>query len=295
MFSLYKGEAMRIEFQKISKEYKNGVWGIRDVDLTIEEGVFGLLGPNGAGKTTLMRIMATLLKPTSGTCLVNGKDILKNGREIRQILGYLPQELSLYQNLTAFEFVDYMARLKGFKNKRVIDSVLDEVGLLNVRNRKISSFSGGMKRRVGIAQAIVGNPQILIVDEPTSGLDPEERVRFRNLISRFAKDRTVILSTHIIEDIYQTCENIGILKSGRVLYQGNKSELIKQVSGKVKVIYVNGEEELDEIREKAKIISVSYERAGIKARIIDEQNKYDEKTEKESLEDAYVYCVGVTK
>lgn len=286
---------MKLEFQKISKEYKNGVWGIREVDLTIEKGVFGLLGPNGAGKTTLMRILATLLKPTSGTCLVNGKNLLKNSDQIRQILGYLPQELSLYQNLTAFEFVDYMARLKGFKNKRAIDTVLDEVGLLNVRNRKISSFSGGMKRRIGIAQAIVGNPQILIVDEPTSGLDPEERVKFRNLISRFAKDRTVILSTHIIEDIYQTCENIGILKSGTVLYQGNKSELMKQVSGKIKVIQVNGEQELDEIRKNTKIISVSYENVGIKARIIDEKNKYGKEAEKESLEDAYVYCVGVTK
>lgn len=286
---------MKIEFQKISKEYKNGAWGIREVDLTIEEGVFGLLGPNGAGKTTLMRILATLLKPTSGTCLVNGKNLLKNSDQIRQILGYLPQELSLYHNLTAFEFVDYMARLKGFKNKRAIDAVLDEVGLLNVRNRKISSFSGGMKRRVGIAQAIVGNPQILIVDEPTSGLDPEERVKFRNLISRFAKDRTVILSTHIIEDIYQTCENIGILKSGTVLYQGNKSELMKQVTEKVKIIQVNGEQELDEIRKNTKIISVSYESAGIKARIIDEKNKYGKEAEKESLEDAYVYCVGVTK
>lgn len=284
---------MQIEFQKLSKEYKNGAWGLKGVDLTIEKGVFGLLGPNGAGKTTLMRILSTLLKPTSGICTVNGKDISKNGDAIRRILGYLPQELSMYKNLTAFEFVDYMARLKGYKNKKAIDDVFEEVGLSDVKNQRISTFSGGMKRRVGIAQAIIGNPQIVIVDEPTAGLDPEERVRFRNLISKFAKDKTVILSTHIIEDIYQTCENICILKSGSVLYKGNKTELMRCASGKVKIINAENEQELDEIKKKARIISVSYQSDAIMARVIDENAEYKCIPEKESLEDAYVYYVGV--
>jgi ABC-2 type transport system ATP-binding protein len=286
---------MQIQFQGLSKEYKSGVWGLKNVDLTIEKGVFGLLGPNGAGKTTLMRILATLLKPTSGICLVDGKDITRNGDEVRKILGYLPQEFSLYPNLTPLEFVDYMFRLKGFHDKKVVESVLEEVGLAEVKKRKISSLSGGMKRRVGIAQALIGNPQIVIVDEPTTGLDPEERVHFRSLISKFAKGRTVILSTHIIEDIYQTCENIGILQSGQVLYQGNKTELMKRVSGKVKIIKTENEEALEEIKQKAILLSVSYESDGIKARIIDEKKEYSETPERESLEDAYVYCVGGSK
>lgn len=283
---------MKIEFQKISKEYKNGVWGLKDVDFSIEYGVFGLLAPNGAGKTTLMRILSTLLKPTSGTCVVNGQDISKNGDSIRKILGYLPQELSMYKNLTVFEFVHYMAILKGYRSKSVIDNVLEEVGLLDIKNRKVASLSGGMKRRVGIAQAIIGNPQILIFDEPTAGLDPEERVRFRNLISKFARDRIVILSTHIIEDVYQTCENICILKSGSVLYQGDKTNLMKGVYGKVKLITVENEQELEEIKKKVKIISASYQSNGIITRVIDENAEYKCIPEKESMEDAYVYYVG---
>lgn len=284
---------MQIEFQKISKKYKNGVWGIKDVNLTIGSGVFGLLGPNGAGKTTLMRLLATLIKPTYGACLVNERNIFENSNEIRSMIGYLPQDLSMYGNLTAFEFVDYIARIKGIKSKKEIKRVLEDVGLLEAQKQKISSLSGGMKRRVGIAQAIVGSPMILIVDEPTAGLDPEERVRFRNLISKFAKNRTTILSTHIIEDIYQTCDNIAIFKSSRVVYNGSKLGLMKQISGKVKVIRANSEQELDEIRDKAKIISVSYESDSIKVRIIDENNYYDKEPEKESLEDSYIYCVGV--
>lgn len=286
---------MHIQFEGLSKEYKNRVWGLKNIDLTIERGVFGLLGPNGAGKTTLMRILATLLKPTSGNCLVDGKDITKNGDGVRKILGYLPQEFSMYPNLTPLEFVEYMYRLKGFHDKKTVENVLDEVGLAEVKKRKISSLSGGMKRRVGIAQALIGEPQIVIVDEPTAGLDPEERVRFRSLISKFSKDRTIILSTHIIEDIYQTCENIGILHSGSVLYQGNKDELIKRVSEKVKIIKLENEEAINEIKQKAILISVSYESDGIKARIIDEKGEYSNTSEKESLEDAYIYCVGGRK
>jgi ABC-type multidrug transport system ATPase subunit len=201
--------------------------------------MFGLLGPNGAGKTTLMRIFAGILRPTSGTISIGAYDgTTENGRKaLKRSLGYLPQDLGMYPDLTAREFLDYIGIMKGVHDRKarqeVVDTLLETVALSSVAQRKLKTFSGGMKRRVGIAQALLDNPKLLIVDEPTAGLDPEERIRFRNLLSDLAGDRTVLLSTHIVEDIAQTCRNLAVMKSGQVIFQGTTSKLISETRGHV--------------------------------------------------------------
>ncbi len=212
---------MEIEIKNLVKTYRGGVQALSGINLTIGTGMFGLLGPNGAGKTTLMRVMVTLVQPSEGEVII-GKHNLndKTGKQfVRRHLGYLPQELGLYPDLSAEEFVDYVAILKGLnepnaRHKRVTE-LLEIVNLSQERKRKIKTFSGGMKRRVGIAQALVNDPQLLIVDEPTAGLDPEERIRFRNLLERLGRERTVLLSTHIVEDIAQTCRKVAVQAKGK--------------------------------------------------------------------------------
>jgi ABC-type multidrug transport system ATPase subunit len=209
------------------------------IDLEIGAGMFGLLGPNGAGKTTLMRILAGIVNPGTGRVEVNGHDLSheKGKQAVKAMLGYLPQELGLYPDLTARQFVDYMAILKGMQapgeRQRRVDDMLEVVGLSNDADRKIKGFSGGMKRRVGIAQALVNDPRILIVDEPTAGLDPEERIRFRNLLVEMAEERIVILSTHIVEDIGQTCHDMAVLSRGQILFRGSPAALIEAAEGRV--------------------------------------------------------------
>lgn len=248
-----------IDINNVTKIYKNGVVGLEDVTFSIGPGVFGLLGHNGAGKTTLMRMIATILRPTSGTITVMGHDTVKEGEAVRRNIGYLPQELSMYANLTALEFVSYMARLKGVTNAEEALNKLDEVGMAEYRNRIIGQLSGGMKRRVGIAQALVGNPRIVIVDEPTAGLDPEEHVRFRGILSRFAgNDRTVILSTHIIEDVHQICSHLAVLRKGRLFFQGPSDSLLDRVRGKVKVVELSSDRDLADLRKRAVVISTTY-------------------------------------
>lgn len=182
---------MKIEIKGLNKVYRNGNHAIKDVNMTIESGMFGLLGPNGAGKSTLMRILVTLMKPSSGQVLVNGLDLMKDRKEIRSMLGYLPQDFRFFTKLKTYEFLDYAARLAGLTNTRVrnniVEKMLEEVGLYEARNRFANNLSGGMKRRLGIAQALIGDPKLIIVDEPTTGLDPEERIRFRNLLTRFSE------------------------------------------------------------------------------------------------------------
>lgn len=205
------------------------VHALNDVTFSVEAGVFGLLGHNGAGKTTLMKLMATISKPTSGHISVCGFDTQKQGDEVRQLIGYLPQELNMYPSLTVCDFVSYMAELKGIKSKRKVAETLEQVDMVQFANHRISQLSGGMKRRVGIAQALVGDPRILVVDEPTAGLDPEERVRFRSVLSRFAKDgRCVLLSTHIVEDVYQ--------QYGTLLFSSHILESICLTSDRVLVL-----------------------------------------------------------
>ncbi len=231
-----------IEITGLTKTYRTNrrsVHALNGVDLQIKAGMFGLLGPNGAGKTTLMRILAGIVNPTGGKVRVDGHDLAtdKGKQAVKSVLGYLPQELGLYPDLTALQFVDYMAILKGLDNpkerSRRVEEVLGMAGLREAAGRKLKGFSGGMKRRVGIAQALVNDPRILIVDEPTAGLDPEERIRFRNLLVNLAADRAVLLSTHIVEDIAQTCRDLAVLAHGQVIFRGSPSELIESARGHV--------------------------------------------------------------
>ncbi len=231
-----------IEISGLTKTYGRGnraVRAIRGIDLEIPTGMFGLLGPNGAGKSSFMRILAGIAHPSSGSVRVYGHDVATTagGLAAKRLLGYLPQELGVYGELTATEFVDYMAILKGVEDPRErarrVAECLERVALDGAAHRKIQGFSGGMKRRVGIAQALVNDPRLLIVDEPTAGLDPEERIRFRNLLVELAADRTVILSTHIVEDIGQTCRDLALLAAGHLLFRGSPAELTAAANGRV--------------------------------------------------------------
>jgi ABC-2 type transport system ATP-binding protein len=230
---------MQVVVNDLTKVYHGRVQALRGIDLAIPSGMFGLLGPNGAGKTTLMRILAGILHPTRGTIRVGDYDGTSDrGRvAIKRVLGYLPQELGLYPDLSAREFLDYIAILKGMDNRRArrqrVEELLETVALSQVANRKLKTYSGGMKRRVGIAQALLNNPQLLIVDEPTAGLDPEERIRFRNLLSELAGERTVLLSTHIVEDIAQTAQRLAVLTSGQVIFHGTTAGLVEAARGLV--------------------------------------------------------------
>jgi ABC-type multidrug transport system ATPase subunit len=231
-----------IEITHLTKTYGSGnkaVHALNGVELNIGNGMFGLLGPNGAGKTTLMRILAGIANPSGGKVTIAGHDLAdeKGKQAVKAMLGYLPQELGLYPDLTARQFVDYMAILKGMDDpairKQRVEAVIDMVGLGQAAERKLKGFSGGMKRRAGIAQALVNDPKLLIVDEPTAGLDPEERIRFRNLLVDLAVDRTVLLSTHIVEDIGQTCRDLAVLSQGKILFRGSPVALTQAAQGRV--------------------------------------------------------------
>ncbi|GCE26261.1 multidrug ABC transporter ATP-binding protein [Dictyobacter alpinus] len=237
---------MQIQIENLNKVYHGNVHALNNLSLEIPNGMFGLLGPNGAGKTTFMRILAGILQPTDGKIMVGEYDASsERGRQaVQNILGYLPQELGVYPDLSAREFLDYIALLKGLSERKIrqqrVEELLEMVALTHVANRKLKTYSGGMKRRAGIAQALLNNPKFLIVDEPTAGLDPEERIRFRNLLSDLAGERTVLLSTHIVEDIAQTCRNIAMMKAGQVIFQGTITEMLQQTQGSVWNIATNG-------------------------------------------------------
>jgi ABC-type multidrug transport system ATPase subunit len=230
---------MQVTIQRLTKVYGRKVRALDGVELAIERGLFGLLGPNGAGKTTLMRILAGILHPTNGAVRIGDWDATtERGRTaVKRVLGYLPQELGVYPDLSARQFLDYIAILKGLDNGQVrrarVETLLETVALADAANRKLKTYSGGMKRRVGIAQALLNDPRLLIVDEPTAGLDPEERIRFRNLLSDLAGDRTVLLSTHIVEDVAQTCRNLAVMSQGRILFQGTTAGLVDAARGVV--------------------------------------------------------------
>jgi len=217
---------MKITIEGLTKIYPNGNRAINNINLEINEGMFGLLGPNGAGKSTLMRILVTLMKPSSGKVTVDNYDLVKHRKEIRKILGYLPQDFRFFSKLKTYEFLDYAARLAGIKDTRTradsVDKMLEEVGLFEARDRQANRLSGGMKRRLGIAQALINSPRLIIVDEPTTGLDPEERIRFRNLLSTLStRDVIIILSTHIVGDISSTCTSMALLNKGELAYAGS--------------------------------------------------------------------------
>ena len=283
-----------IEISHVTKKYSNGVMALDDISFCVGSGVFGLLGHNGAGKTTLMKALVTVLSPSTGTIRVCGFDSRKQGNEVRERIGYLPQELAMYPSLSVFDFVNYMAELKGIHDKKAVNEVLEQVEMLEFSKRKIKQLSGGMKRRVGIAHALIGNPQILVVDEPTAGLDPEERVRFRGLLSRYAREgRTVLLSTHIVEDVHQLCEELAVLRKGRLFYAGTSAALLERVKGKIKLLHLENENQLVELQKKSVVLQTTYESHGLTARIMDEDSSFPGAvTDTATLEDAYVYCMG---
>ncbi|BCJ55416.1 ABC transporter ATP-binding protein [Actinoplanes sp. NBRC 14428] len=237
---------MRIEISGLTKTYRGGVAALDGLDLVVPTGMFGLLGANGAGKTTLMRILAGIVRPTSGRVTVGPHDLGTGaGRTaVQRELGYLPQDLGVYPDLTARQFLDYVALLKGMDDRsarrRRVGELLEMVALTAQADRRLRGFSGGMRQRVGIAQALLADPQLLIVDEPTAGLDPEERIRFRTLLSQFAGSRTVLLSTHIVDDIAQTCREVAVLASGRLIYRGTVEELTRRAAGKVWSLVTDG-------------------------------------------------------
>ncbi|NQX43044.1 ABC-type multidrug transport system, ATPase component [Pedobacter steynii] len=227
---------MILEIKNLTKKYNKQKTGLSNFSMTMEKGVLGLLGPNGAGKSTLMKIISTISKPTHGTIFLNGEDIVKNPDTIRKILGYLPQDFGVYPNLNAYEFLEYIAAMKGVGGsglRKRIDMLLDGVNLTAAAKQPIGSYSGGMKQRIGIAQTLLNDPKILIFDEPTVGLDPEERVRFRQLISEMASDAIIILSSHIVSDIESIADEVAIMKTGTLIGKAIPSEIIKRIENKV--------------------------------------------------------------
>jgi len=226
-----------LRIHSLSKTYPNGVQALRDVSLTIPTGMFGLLGPNGAGKSTLMRTIATLQEADSGSITLGGMDVLRQKDDVRRVLGYLPQEFGVYPRVSAEGLLEHFAVLKGIADRRLrkdtVAALLQRVNLYEVRKRNLGTFSGGMRQRFGIAQALLGNPQLIIVDEPTAGLDPGERVRFHNLLAEIGENVIVILSTHIVEDVSDLCSRMAIISHGRVLAEGEPSRRIADVEGKI--------------------------------------------------------------
>ena len=224
--------------KNLSKAYSSGVQALKGVSLDLSPGVFGLLGPNGSGKTTLMKIVATLLEPDSGTIEMNGADLLTRKNHARRMLGYLPQDFGLYPTLTAWQMLDYFAKLKGVTDRKerhaLIDALLERVNLSSERKQRLGEFSGGMRQRLGIAQALIGEPELIIVDEPTAGLDPEERLRFHNLIAEVTGENTVvILSTHIVSDVSNVCSRMAIIREGKILSACSPGQAIDQLKGSV--------------------------------------------------------------
>ena len=285
---------MHIKIENLNKIYRGGNYAVKNLNLEIPNGMFGLLGPNGAGKSTLMRILVTLMKPTSGKVTVDGMDLAKNRREIRSMLGYLPQDFSFFSKLKTYEFLDYAARLAGMKNgaarRTAVDQMLEEVGLFEARDRNANKLSGGMKRRLGIAQALINDPKIIVVDEPTTGLDPEERIRFRNLLSTIsARDVIIILSTHIVGDISSTCDNMALLNNGKLAFAGSPEELVKEAEGNVWQIEATEAEYL-EINEKFPVISTIPIDGGWEVQVVtNDIDGYQGKPIAPNLEHAYVH------
>lgn len=277
----------------VTKSYKHKNAN-ENINLVLESGVYGLLGPNGAGKSTLMKQIVTVTNPTSGKILYNGKDIKSLDDEYRAIVGYLPQDFDAYKNFKAKDFLMYMAALKGMDketSKKRVDELLKLVGLSEVSNKLVSKFSGGMKRRVGIAQALLNNPKVLILDEPTAGLDPQERTRFRNLLSQIGRDTIVILSTHIISDIESVAKETIMIKDGKVLLQGTHREILKDMEGKVYSLDTNDENLVSEIQNKYKVVSINRGIENISIRFISETKPSYEKIKliEPKFEDVYMF------
>ncbi|MBM7660267.1 ABC-type multidrug transport system ATPase subunit [Bacillus mesophilus] len=282
---------MNLTIDAVSKRFGNKL-ALDEVTLELTTGVYGILGSNGSGKTTLMRILASVMKPSSGAVYLDGKDIVKMDHQYRELIGYLPQHVGLYENFTAEKLLQYIAALKGLSKEKTnekVEEVLTLVGLFEERKKKVGKFSGGMKRRVGIAQALLNDPKILIVDEPTAGLDPKERIRFRNLLSTISKDRIVLLSTHIVSDIEFIAKEILVLKQGKVISQEAPQTLLKGIEDKVWSVIVN-EEEIPHYQEHFKVGNINRVENRVQLRMLSDTKPNEEaKKEVPNLEDLYLY------
>ena len=289
-----------LEIRNLQKNYGD-VRALDGVTVTLENGIYGILGPNGSGKSTLMNILTDNVKRSSGEIMWNGKEILEQGEEYRRIVGYMPQEQICYPQFSLQEFLNYMALLKGLNSKapevkEQMDRLLEEVHLKDVRKKRIGTFSGGMKRRAVLAQALLGNPKLLILDEPTAGLDPKERIAMRNMIARMGKDRVVLLATHIASDIECIADKVVLLKKGRVLQNTNPFELMEQVQRHIREVHIT-REELEVYQEKYKVSNCIQKKDGLVLHIIEEeeQTPADGGLPEVTLDDVYLYFFEVCR
>jgi ABC-2 type transport system ATP-binding protein len=282
---------MELIIENLNKTYSNGVQALKNVSLSIPNGMFGLLGPNGAGKSSLMRTIATLQQADSGSITLGDIDVLKNKSRVREILGYLPQEFGVYPKVSSYNMLDHIASLKGISNKGerkdLVESLLTKTNLWQVRNKSLGTYSGGMKQRFGIAQALIGDPKLSIVDEPTAGLDPAERVRFHNLLSEIGENTIVILSTHIVEDVSNLCHNMAIICLGEVVAKGNPKDLTDQIQGKIWTKPID-RHDLEQYRNKMQVISTHLKAGQTIIHVLsDEQPDDSFKSIVADLEDVY--------
>ena len=280
-----------LQINNLSKTYGNGVQAMQDISLEIGNGIFGLLGPNGAGKSTLMKTIAGLQAPDTGRILFNNIDVVADPGFVKQQLGYLPQDFGVYPKISAYDLLEHLAVLKGVGDKKArkeqIYALLEKTNLYNDRNKAVSSFSGGMRQRFGVAQSLLGNPQIIIVDEPTAGLDPEERNRFNNLLSEIGEQVIVILSTHLVEDVRNLCTKMAIINKGKVLAYGNPEIFIKDLEGYIWTKNIN-KSELPSYKEKFEVIATQLNAGKLHVQVYSKQNPYDGFTMKQAdLEAVY--------
>jgi len=280
-----------LQLDNISKKFRGGNFGVRDLSLSIGGGVLGLLGPNGAGKTTLMQMIATITRPTAGTIRFQDIEAVRDPDAIRRKLGYLPQDFGVYDNLTAIEFLSYFAALKGVHSRARINQMLEMVNLHNVAKRAVGGFSGGMKQRLGIAQALINDPDLVIVDEPTAGLDPEERVRFRNVLADVGLGKLVILSTHIVSDVESVATHIAIMSAGAIIACATPEELMRGAEGSVWELVVPSER-FDELRRTARVSSAVRKSDGVHVRIVSSEEPRGATAAEPTLEDAFLFTMS---
>ncbi|MGH9696731.1 MAG: ABC transporter ATP-binding protein [Bryobacteraceae bacterium] len=283
-----------LTIENVSKRFRAGNFGVRDLSLEAKSGVIGLLGPNGAGKTTLMQMIATITRPTSGRILFRGVDAAKRPNELRRKLGYLQQDFGVYDNLTAREFLTYFAALKGVRSNTRVPEMLESVNLHGVADRIVGGFSGGMKQRLGIAQALINDPDLVIVDEPTAGLDPEERVRFRNVLSEIGFGKLVILSTHIVSDVESIATEIAVMKEGALLSLTTPEMMLRESEGNVWQSVVTSEE-FAELRSTLKISSAIRKGDGVHIRFVGPARAMAATPAEPELEDAFLYLMNFSK
>lgn len=288
---------MSIKINDLTVTFKNGVTAIDHADLEIPKGLFGMLGENGAGKTTLMRVLTTVLKPTGGTVTLDGMLYSEgNYEKIQRKIGYLPQEIELYPNLTVQECLEYMGDLAGVSKKVCKERIryyLEKTSLIEHRRKKMRQLSGGMKRRVGLIQALLNEPEFLIIDEPTTGLDPEERIRIRNLLVDFSEKRTILFSTHVVEDLVATCNQLAVMKKGAFLYAGSMQELINEAKGHIWICRATDEKQAREIEKKYHVSSKQYVDGELRIKLINKgKPDIDCTPVSATLEDAYIYITN---